>query len=260
MLGFIPVLKETFPPIVQARHENHQQRRLFMSPARSSQSSSIFVTACKRPLVFLFRTRLIPLFTLYTSVVNSYLAILFATLGSTFETVYHFSSGASGLAYLGMLLGFLAAQLSIGILSDALIKRRANSTPEDRLTPLTIGATILPGALLLYGWSIEKELHWVVPIAGSALAAFATMYSYIPVSIYVVEVYTLHTASATGVMTIIRSAISAVVPLAAEPLYARLGYGWGYTLLAGLAAPFIWIAVVLIRWGEQIRERDKAVL
>ena len=93
-------------------------------------------------------------------------------------------------------------------------------------------------------------------MVGSALVAFAAMYSYIPVQIYVIDVYTLHAASATGAMSIIRSAISAVVPLGADPLYDRLGYGWGFTLLAGLAVPFIGIGVVLVQKGGAIRRLD----
>ena len=35
---------------------------------------------------------------------------------------------------------------------------------------------------------------WLGPVVGSGLVAFAATFPYIPVSIYVVEVYTLHTA------------------------------------------------------------------
>ena len=65
---------------------------------------------------------------------------------------------------------------------------------------------------------------WLAPVVGSGLVAFAAMYSYIPVQIYVVDVYTLHAASATGAISIVRSAIAAIVPLGADPLYQRLGY------------------------------------
>ena len=96
-------------------------------------------------------------------------------------------------------------------------------------------------------------------VVGSGLVAFATMYSYIPVQIYTIDVYTLHAASATGAMSIIRSAISALVPLGANPLHAQLGYGRGYTLLASLALPFIGFGVGLVRYGEKIRKLDAPV-
>jgi MFS family permease len=258
MLGCIPILRETYPPILLARHLGRQ--------TDSKSPSQRFLTACTRPLRFIFRSRLILLFTLYTSILNSYLFILLSTLGTTFQTIYAFSIGASGLAYLGMMVGFVLSQVTLGAFTDLYTTRQArrrpngDTKPEDRLPPLIVGATILPGALLLYGWTLDKHTMWLAPIVGSGLVAFAAMYSYIPVQVYVVDVYTLHTASATGAMSIIRSAISAVVPLGADPLYARLGYGWGYTLLAGLALPFIGIGVLLVRRGEHIRRGESVII
>lgn len=60
-------------------------------------------------------------------------------------------------------------------------------------------------------------------------------------------------------MSIVCSAIAAAVSLGADPLFRRMGYGWGYTLLAGLALPFISFAVVLVRYGERVRRLDSAV-
>ncbi|EED15452.1 conserved hypothetical protein [Talaromyces stipitatus ATCC 10500] len=262
MLGCLLTLRETYPPIVLARHLKQQADS---TKAAEKPASQLLITACTRPLRFIFRTRLIPLFTLYTSILNSYLFILLSTLGTTFQSSYRFSPGASGLAYLGMMAGFVLSQATLGVFSDFYANRQSQRRPdktikpEDRLPPLILGAVILPGALLFYGWTLERHTMWIAPIIGSGLVAFAAMYSYIPVQIYVIDVYTLHTASATGAMSIIRSAISAAVPLGADPLYARLGYGWGYTLLAGLALPFIILGVVLVRWGERIRQRESAL-
>jgi len=265
----MPIMRETFPPVLLARQQSHHQPHLsgaFASPSQQKRRvSQVFLTACTRPLRLMFRTRLIPLFTLYTSIINSYLLILLSTLGTTFETVYGFSPGTSGLAYLGMMVGFLVSELTLGLFSDTYATRRARrrpegiAKPEDCLPPLVLGALLLPASLLLYGWTLEQQTMWLAPVVGSGLVAFAAMYSYIPVQIYVVEVYTLHAASATGAMSIVRSAIAAVVPLGADPLYKQLGYGWGFTLLAGLAVPFIGIGVVLVRKGERIRRLDSPV-
>ena len=277
MLAFVGVLRETYPPIVKARFETPQKsgrKAWFVVPSSREEQSSRFRIAFTRPIRFLVRTRLVPLFALYTSILNSYLAILLATLGTTFESVYDFSPTASGLAYLGMFTGFLLAEFSMGWLSDALLarhRRRRSSrsedgdrgneeaSPEARLPPMLLGAALLPPALLLYGWTLKYQLQWMAPIVGSGLVAFTTMYCYIPVQVYIMDVYTLHAASATGAMSIVRSAISAVVPLGADPLYARLGYGWGFTLLAAIAIPFFFIGMWLVRSGKRIRDADRAV-
>jgi MFS family permease len=122
---------------------------------------------------------------------------------------------------LGPIIGGYS-QITLGVFSDLYAnqqaRRRADTKlkPEDCPPPLILGAVLLPGALLSYGWTLEKHTMWIAPIIGSSLVALAAMYSYIPVQIYVVDVYPLHTASATGAMSIIRSAISAVVPLGAD--------------------------------------------
>ena len=268
MIGFVPVLKETFPPVLlarrQASHLPHLSGVFAGQSQQEKRASQIFLTSCTRPLRFMFRTRLIPLLTLENLIINSYILILLSTLGTTFETVYRFSPGASGLAYMGMLVGFLASELTLGLFLDTYATRKARrpegtAKPEDRLPPVIFGSLLLPASLLLYGWTLEQRTMWLAPVVGSGLVAFAAMYAYIPVQIYVVDVYTLHTASATGAMAIVRSAVAAVVPLGADPLYRRLGYGWGYTLLAGLAVPFIGVGVVLVTMGERIRKIDRPV-
>ena len=213
----------------------------------------------------MFRTQLIPLLTLSNSIINSYTLILLSTLGTTFEKVYHFSPSISGITYLGMMVGLLVSELTLGLFSDTYATRKACRRPkgiaklEDCLSPLILGTLLLPAGLLLYGWTLEQQTMWLPPVVGSGLVAFAAMYSYIPVQIYVVDLYTLNAASATGAMSIVRSAIAAIVPLGANPLYKRVGYGWAYTLVAGLAVLFIDVGVVLVRKGERIRRLDSPV-
>lgn len=269
MLGMMTVYKETYPPLTQARWQ-----KCFLSndsntkdglAKQEQQIPEVFRTAFTRPFRFIFKTRLIPLFTLYTSIVNSYLLILFSTFGTTFEAFYDFSTGESGLAYLGMTIGFLLSEIALGLFSDAHVARRARrrpggvKKPEDHLYPLAYGSMLLPASLLLYGWALERKFMWLGPVVGSGLVAVASMLSYIPVGVYVVELYTLHTASVMGSMSVIRSVIAAIVPLGADPLYARLGYGWGYTVLALVSVPFIGIGMGLVALGERIRKLDASV-
>ena len=263
MLSLMPVLRETYPPLLAHRQKSRSKE--LGDPQEGHKASQLFCNACLRPLRLIFHTRLIPICTIFTSLVNAYLYILLSTLGTTFEHVYSFSPGQSGLAYLGMMVGFVLSELTLGYISDAYASRKARnrpegvSKPEDRLPPLLFGSLLLPATLLMYGWTLDRETMWLGPVVGSGLVAFVSMHSYIPVQIYVVEVYTLHTASATGAMSIVRSAFAAVLPLAADPLYARLGYGWTYTLLAGLAAPFFGVAVLLVGQGSRIRLKDAPV-
>jgi len=75
--------------------------------------------------------------------------------------------------------------------------------------------------------------------------------------IYLVDAYTRYAASALGAVNMLRSLAGFGFPLFAPRMYDVLGYGWGNTLLAGLAVvlgvPMPWI---LWRWGGRLRARS----
>lgn len=52
-----------------------------------------------------------------------------------------------------------------------------------------------------------------------------------------------------------RSLFGAFIPLAAQPLYNRLGLGWGNSLLAFIALATVPIPFLFVKYGERIRQR-----
>ena len=208
-----------------------------------------------------FRTLMVPLLSIYTTIFTSYLHILFATLGTVFEHAYGFTSGQSGLAYLGMNFGFIVGLSSIGYYSDWYLlrmeKRNNTRKAEYRLPPVILGSIMIPAGYIWYGWPITYHIHWVIPLFGSGLVAIGATYTYVPVQMYLVDVFTIYAASATGAVSIFRSALTAVIPLAANPLYDKLGYGWGNTLLAFIAFVSVPLPVFLFRNGEKVRANPR---
>jgi MFS family permease len=203
----------------------------------------------------LIRSPIVLLFAIYTTVTQGYLLLILATLGLMFQDVYEFTPRAAGLAYLGLTFGFLFGQFVIGPSSDAYSKKMEHRNglhkPEYRLPPLLVGALIVPGSLFWYGWGVH--LHWMMPIVGSALFAVGYMCTFLPSIMYLVDTYTEHAASAIGACTVVRSICGAFLPLVADPLYRRLGYDMGNTVLAIVALAFVPFTVVLTRYGERIR-------
>ena len=134
-------------------------------------------------------------------------------------------------------------------------QNHGSSKPEYRLPFLLLGSVLIPIGLLWYGWSLGA--HWMLPTLGTAVFAFGIMYAYLPTKIYIMDMYPTTNASAFGACTVIRSAGSAIIPLCANPLYNRLGYAWGNSLLAFIALAFVPFAVLLICFGERIRTRTR---
>lgn len=77
------------------------------------------------------------------------------------------------------------------------------------------------------------------------------------IQVYLVDVYTLYSASALAAATILRSLFGAFFPLAGPPLYKALGLGWGNTMLAFVAVALIPIPFLFIRYGEKIRRNPR---
>lgn len=74
------------------------------------------------------------------------------------------------------------------------------------------------------------------------------------ISMYLIDTYTIYSASALAAVTVIRSIGGAVLPLAALPMYNSLGFGWGNSVLGFIAVGMIPFSFLIIRHGERLRE------
>ena len=205
----------------------------------------------------LLRSPIVGILALYVSITYSYMYILFTTFTNVFQGQYHFNTGAAGLAYLGLGVGFVIAQALLGMFSDRYLKRQKHNQgelkPEFRLLPLTGAGLLVAIGLIWYGWSVDKHTHWIVPVVGTAFASIGILFVYLPIQMYLVDAFGIYAASAIATNTIVRSIFGALLPLAAPPLYQRLGLGWGNTLLAFIVLLFTPTAFLLLRYGEHIR-------
>lgn len=108
----------------------------------------------------------------------------------------------------------------------------------------------LTAALIVYRWTSEEHTACIAPVSSNTLVAFAGVVSYMPVQLYVVNVDTLHTASATGAMSTIRSAIFAVVPFRRNRYTCALrasGTGGAIHCWQAWALSFIALGVVVVK-------------
>lgn len=120
--------------------------------------------------------------------------------------------------------------------SDWYVKRQAardggGMQPEHRLPPMILGGILIPVGLFLYGWTAEARVQWMAPIMGTALVGFGLLVTNVPCFTYLVDAYGVHTASAMAATTVVKCLFGALLPLAAPPLYAKLGMGWGNSVL-----------------------------
>ena len=75
----------------------------------------------------------------------------------------------------------------------------------------------------------------------------------LPIQTYLVDAFTIHAASALAANTVLRSLVGALLPLAGPTMYAKLGLGWGNSLLGFIAVAMLPIPWILLIYGERIR-------
>jgi MFS family permease len=191
------------------------------------------------------------------------LYILFTTFTFVYQQYYGFSARGAGLSFIGAGVGNLLGLAAIGILSDRIIKQVTaqgkTQRPEDRLPPIiTIPASVfVPLGLIMYGWTAEKQVHWIAPMIGTAIVGFGMIAIIMCINMYLVDAFTTYAASAMAANAVWRSLLGALLPLCGLRVYNTLGLGWGNTMfgLVALAlAPVPWLFGV---HGERIRTNPK---
>ncbi|TAQ90983.1 hypothetical protein B7494_g734 [Chlorociboria aeruginascens] len=216
----------------------------------------LFKVAIVRPLKILLLSPIVFMLCLYIAIVFGYLYLLFTTFPLVFEEQYNFASNIVGLSYLGLGMGMALGLVGFSLMSDRLLKSKTKAgggemKPEYRLPLMLYCSPILPIGFFWYGWSAQAEVHWIVPILGTTVIGFGVLNTFV----YLVDAFPQYAASALAANTVFRSILGTVLPLAGSSLYAKLGLGWGNSLLGFIAAAFCPVTFVFYRYGEQIRKR-----
>jgi MFS family permease len=260
MLSFL-LLRETYAPVLLEKKAERLRREtgnqnLTSKFDKGQKPRQLFALAIVRPTKMLIFSPIVFIFALDMSMVYSYLYFLFTTFTVVFEGEYGFTAGEVGLAYLGLGVGFVIGQFLVGSFSDAYMKRKSAQgpmKPEYRLPPLIPAGFLIPIGLFWYGWTAQYHVHWIVPIIGTSFIGIGTLFAFLPIQMYLIDSFTIYAASALATNTVVRSLFGAVLPLASQPLYGRLGLGWGNSLLAFIALALSPVPFVLMKYGERIR-------
>lgn len=211
-------------------------------------------------MLLLVKSPIVLLLSTYMSLIYGLLYLFFTTISSVFTEQYGFSTGLSGLAYLGIGVGFMLGLVFVAGTNDRIMLKLAarnggKTEPEMRLPLMIIFSCILPISFFWYGWTADKHVHWIVPIIGMAPFGIGMMGVYLPIQTYIIDSYPAYAASANATLTATRSLVGALLPLAGPSMFEALGLGWGNSLLGFLALAFVPIPIVFTKWGKLIREK-----
>jgi len=206
-------------------------------------------------------------YSLYTAFNFAVLFAFFAAFPYTFESVYQFDRGHTGLVFLGIGTGcFLAVALFITI--DRLTYRKRTQqaraagfegpiAPEYRLYPAMAGSVLLPMGLFCFAWTAKPSVHFMVPIVATVPFACGNLMIFGSAALYLVDTYgPMSGASALAGNNLLRYTLGAVFPLFTLQMYRTMGIDWATSLLGFIAVCLMPIPWILFKFGKGIRAKS----
>ncbi|QIX01549.1 hypothetical protein AMS68_007066 [Peltaster fructicola] len=167
----------------------------------------------------------------------------------------------SGLFYVAPGCGYLFGTFFGGRWADRVvkkwIKKRGNKRiPEDRLySCLTAMGVVIPACMLLYGWSIEKEVGGIpLPVIVMFLQGVAQLFCFPSLNTYCLDVMQKQSAEVVAGNYLMRYFFAAAGSAACLPVVEKIGVGWFSTI----SAAFLVVAAIgtwaTTKWGGSWRE------
>ncbi|KAJ7211233.1 multidrug resistance protein 4 [Mycena pura] len=242
----LPTLRETYAPLLKlrlaARRADPEKTPQIVEIQRTHQLSGklqFLWINISRPLYLLTHSFICFILSLYMAFMYSIYYLFFVTLNGFYTTTYGFSIGISGLMYAGLGVGFITAASFGAKFSNTLYKYLADKNggvgePEMRIPPIFIGSIFVPIGLFWYGWSAQAKIHWIMPVIGSGIFGLGMMITFLPIQLYLVDSFK-YAASALSAAFLFRSMLGFAFPLFGHVMFAKLGFGWANSLLAGCA-------------------------
>jgi len=166
----------------------------------------------------------------------------------------------NGLAFLGLMVGLILGVVYNMIDNSRytrLLAETGRPPPEARLLPMMVGSIVLPMGLFWFAWTNSPSIHWMSSIAASTFFGFAFGLVFVSAKNYLVDSYTLFSASALASTVIIRSLFAMAFPLFTPYMYRNLGIHWASSIPAFLSLACVPFPFVFHKFGPTIRKKCK---
>ncbi|KAK2753048.1 hypothetical protein FQN55_005008 [Onygenales sp. PD_40] len=218
-------------------------------------------------IVLYLRFPAVLLTVLCASIAFGSLYMLNISLQDTFSrSPYSFSVMIVGLLYIPTSIGYIIASVFGGMWSDFIMRREAKRAnridenggyiyrPEDRMRENAYaGALIYPAALIWYGWSVEKQLFWAVPVVANFFFGLGSMIIFSLSTTMLTEFMPKKSSTGVAVNNFMRNIFSCVGGTITAPVIRAIGNGWLFTIVGLLAFTSVGAIWSMRRFGAQWR-------
>jgi MFS family permease len=241
---------------------------------------SVITKHLARPLVMLTTEPMVTCIAFYASFVYGLLYMTLEVFPIVFEENRGWPLVSSTLPFLGLFVGVLFAVL-VNLANQpryarAVDANKGRPVPEARLIPMAIGGFLFAIGLFwfgyadsrclccyreaymtLYSWTADPSIPWPSCVVATAFIGAGFNIIFQQCINFLVDTYSLYNASAVSANTFLRSLIAGGLPLAARPMFTRLGVGPAMSILGGVAALALPVPFIFMKYGLKLRKMSK---
>ncbi|PIA93844.1 putative transporter [Cercospora beticola] len=248
-------LRETHVPLMSSDTSGAEKKILLAAVNEAFQ----------RPMRIFTLHATTQLLALYAAVTYAIVYMSFVSFEDVWGHGYGQRSDLASLNFIAIAVGEIGGSLGVRPFNVWLYRKLTMQSdrvdlarPEYRTPALVFGALLLPAGLLLFGWSAQSRLFPVVPDLGVALYAAGEVIVLQFTSLYIADVYEQRATDAMAGVYILRCLVGFGLSIVTPSMFHRLGYGFGNTLLAGIAVVIGWpLPWMIWAYGAKLRQRDQ---
>lgn len=254
---FLTCFRETYKVKVLAK----QGFPIEDDPESSASTEDMSLLACiTRPVKVFYSSFVLQILSLYGALAFTWFYVMATTLPDILRYQYKFTPAMVGSAFLSFSVGSIIGLIICNFLLDRIYTKlavgSAKSTPENRLPLMLVSSVALPFVVALYGWVPQLDLPVPIMLLTVVLFGIFVIMSMVPLMAYVVDAFSLFSASAITALLITRCLMGTFLPLITAPLNDKIGYGLGFTVLSAFCIVLAPIPFLVWRYGAQRRQKS----
>ncbi|KAJ6096955.1 hypothetical protein N7486_007701 [Penicillium sp. IBT 16267x] len=263
------LMPETYGPVIlkrramKLRKDNGNLNIVSPLEVESRDIRQMFLITLSRPFRMIRHESIVSLTSLYLALAYAIFYLYFEAYPIIFQDLYGMSAGVAGLMFLPIGIGAILACFVFLWYDGYLARAKARKAPwaeieEYRRLPLAcLGGPLYVVSLFWVGWTSSENIPWVIPFLSGIPFGMGYLLIFMAMLNYLTDAYETLSASAQSAASCTRSILGAVLPLAAKPMFNRLGIHWACSLIAFLALGVSIVPFAFIRYGDRIRANSK---
>jgi hypothetical protein len=213
--------------------------------------------------MLLLREPIVLFLTIYAALIYGTLYMLFEALPIVYEDYRGWNKGVGSLPFIGVMIGVFCGVIYSLYDNQRYTKMQHQCTngdspaPEARLPPCMTASLTIPAGLFWFAWTNSPSVHWLVSVASLISFGFGLLLVYMGIVSYLIDTYTIYSASVMAGMSVFRFVFGAAFPLFSNAMYERLGIHWASCIPAFLSVLCMPLPFLIYKYGPEIRKRCK---